>query len=145
MYIPPHRRGGQQPQPQPQPLVQNDGMATNLVQALTLWVGGGCPCNEMVILQRPSAKKYPNTFVVMWKGVNLAGFGVVEYVALDLHYAGDSIQQGKDLTALGGLWVKGQQGAHKPEQDGNLRGLLKARVPAQSPDPSTLEKFGIYY
>jgi hypothetical protein len=144
MYIPPHRRGIQQQQPPPQPQVRNDVMDNHLVQALTQWVNGDCACAQRVILQRPSAVTYPNTFVIMWKNVNLTGVGVVEYVALDLHYEGDSIQQGQNLRALGGLWVKGQQGAHKPEQDGNLRGLLKAKVPAQSPDPSTLEKWGAY-
>ena len=106
------------------------------------WVRLGCHAAEMVVLKRPSAQAYPNTFVLLWKGpVGLTG---AAYVCLDVHYEGDQIEAGKPLRALGGLWAKGIKGDLKPEQDHELRPLLRALVPDVSPDPTGLGNFGGY-
>jgi len=108
------------------------------------WVTAGCKADELIILQRPSAQSYPNTFVYMFKGVVL-GFKRFDYVALDVHYAGDAIEEGKERVALGGLWIKGEHGAMKPQQHGgNLLGKLNSITSDKAPDPTNLDKFGNY-
>lgn len=119
-------------------------MPSNAISAIVSWATSGCPCTSKTILQRPSAVSYPNTFVIMWFGVSLGTYGTVPYVALDVHYQGGSIQAGKPLQALGGMWVKGINGAMKPEQDSNIRSSLTAQVPATSPEPTGMKKFGSY-
>ncbi len=110
------------------------------------WAKGGCKAESVVVLQRPSAQSYPNTFVIMWKNVRL-GFRnkVYDHLCLDVHYQGDKIEKDKALVSLGGLWVKGITGAMKPQQHpGQLSAKLKAHVSSTAPDPDGMEKFGNY-
>jgi hypothetical protein len=96
-----------------------------------------------ILLQRPSAITYPNTFVMMWKSVVIGGH-TVSHVCLDLHYTGSSIKSGEPLQALGGMWAKGVYGALHPEQSLAMRDKLRAVAPLNSPDPDGMETFGSY-
>lgn len=107
------------------------------------WVKSGCLAASVEILQRPSAVAYPNTFVIMWKNPIIAGKPVA-HICLDVHYEGTAPEAGKALQALGGFWAKGIVGDLKPQQDLTLKPLLTAKVPAVSPDPTGLAKFGKY-
>lgn len=107
------------------------------------WVKNGCLAASMEILQRPSSVSYPNTFVIMWKNPIIAGTPVA-HICLDVHYDGTMVEAGKAIQALGGFWAKGIVGDLKPQQDLTLKPLLTAKVPATSPDPTSLAKFGKY-
>ena len=107
------------------------------------WVKNGCLAASMEILQRPSSVSYPNTFVIMWKNPTITGTPVA-HICLDVHYDGTALEAGKPLQALGGFWAKGIVGDLKPQQDLTLKSLLTAKVPAVSPDPTGLAKFGKY-
>ena len=112
---------------------------------LSQWIKSGCPAASVEILQRPSAVSYPNTFVIMWKNPIVAGAKApIAHICLDVHYDGAMIEAGKAIQALGGFWAQGINGALKPEQDLTLKPLLIAKVPATSPDPTSLAKFGNY-
>jgi hypothetical protein len=118
--------------------------SATVLNPLNKWITGGFTCDSKEILKRPSAITNPNTFVVMWKGVTLEGLEKVDYVALDVHYEGLTVEKDKALKALGGLWIKGIEGGLKPEQRPLMKPKLKAVVPAKSPDPTTLKTFGGY-
>ncbi len=112
---------------------------------LKAWITNGCMAASVEILQRPSAVSYPNTFVIMWKNPIVPNAkGPIAHICLDVHYEGGAIEAGKAIQALGGLWAQGINGAMKPEQDLTLKPLLIGKVPAVSPDPTTLAKFGGY-
>lgn len=112
---------------------------------LKQWIQSGCPCASVEILQRPSAVSYPNTFVIMWKNPIVSGAKTpIAHICLDVHYDGAKIEAGQALQALGGFWAKGIAGALKPEQDIAFKPLLTPVVPAVSPDPTNLAKFGGY-
>lgn len=112
---------------------------------LKQWIKNGCLANEKVVLQRPSAVSYPNTFVVMWKNPQVAGAKFqIQHICLDVHYEGDKIEGGKAIKALGGFWAKGIKGSLKPEQDLELKPLLLLQVDSVSPDPTGMDKFGEY-
>lgn len=112
---------------------------------LSQWIKSGCQAASVEILQRPSAVTYPNTFVIMWKNPVVSGAKApIAHICLDVHYEGTAIEAGKAIKALGGFWAQGIKGALKPEQDLTLKPLLVSKVPAVSPDPSLLAKFGAY-
>jgi hypothetical protein len=128
------------------------------VKRILQWIGGGCKAQETLLLQRPSAESYPNTFVLMWKKPVISLWKSFDYdkwrpphICLDVHYVGSSIKAGEEFKALGGMWAKGVTGALKPEQDFKLITLysdyydiLRGMVPDQSPDSEPLAKFGAY-
>jgi hypothetical protein len=128
------------------------------IKRIVQWIGGGCQAQETLLLQRPLAESYPNTFVVMWKKPVICLWKTFDYggwrpphICLGIHYKGSSIKAGEEFKALGGLWAKGVTGALKPEQDFKLNkaysefyDLLLGMVPDQSPDPEPLAKFGDY-
>ena len=107
------------------------------------WVNSGC-LGTVTILQRPSAEQYPNTFVLIWTGLNLAGG--IQQISLDVHYEGEKLEAGKPLKALGSLWVKGMDGALKPEQQASFaqKEKLLAQIGDISPDPKKYQRYGRY-
>lgn len=107
------------------------------------WVDDGCP-GTVTIMQRPSAKKYPNTFVLIWTNLNLPGG--IQQISLDVHYQGTQLQAGQPLQALGSLWVKGMNGPLKPEQQATQtqKEHLLAEIGNTSPDPSLYARYGNY-
>jgi hypothetical protein len=126
------------------PVPQLNIDSNTVLTPLNKWINGGFTCDSKTILKRPSAIANPNTFVVMWNGVTLEGLPKYDYIALDVHYEGNTLEKGKAIKALGGLWIKGVQGALKPEQRPLMKNKLRAAVPALSPDPMTLQTFGGY-
>ncbi|WP_439893472.1 hypothetical protein ACS7SF_26705 (plasmid) [Ralstonia sp. 25C] len=107
------------------------------------WVNNGCP-GAVTLLQRPSSEKYRNTFVLIWTDLNLAGG--IQQISLDVHYEGEKLEAGKPLKALGSLWVKGMDGALKPEQQASStqKQKLLAHIGDTSPDPKKYPRYGRY-
>lgn len=103
------------------------------------WATGGFACvkrNEVYRYQRT----YPNTFCLIWVDATVGGV-VRDWVCQDVHYTDAGAFQ-----ALGGFWMRGVDGAYKPEQDWrnhpspmrrNLYNNLRAQASAIAPDKRT--------
>ncbi len=130
------------------PSTKPKGISPTNSKALRDWAKDGFKSSEMIILRRPSAKTCPNTFVVLWKNPIVPGAKVpIPHICLDIHYAGDKIEAGKPIHALGGFWAKGIEGSLKPQQevlDTKFKEALLKIAPDVSPDPTGLDNFGEY-
>ena len=106
------------------------GQAT--MKAIDAWAREGLPYTDLVVLARPTAESDPNTYVYVFKGVNVNG--VTREVKVDVHYKGGSIAPGASRKAIGGLWMKGVPGAMKPQQHGGaLLRQLQLELPGNAP------------
>lgn len=103
------------------------------IKILENWAYNGVPCSRLVVLVRPTAVAYPNTYVFVFKNA-LRMDGILRDVFVDVHFRGQWVTPGAQRRALGGLWVPGLQGAMKPEQHGGLlRSALNAELPGAAP------------
>ncbi|GEM_PF-6774867 len=81
---------------------------------ITQWILNGCKASEMVILQRPSAKTCPNTFVVMWlKPVVEGVIPPLQYICLDVHYKGDEVEARTRNLGTGRIMGEGIRWGHE--------------------------------
>lgn len=97
------------------------------------WADSGAPYTRLSVLARPTAKKYPNTYVFIFESAMTVG-GAPRHVYVDVHYQGNSITPGASMVAIGGLWMPGIQGGMKPTQHGGeLLRQLKAELPSNAP------------
>lgn len=103
------------------------------------WAAGGFVCVKTNTVYRFQGA-YPNTFVLIWVGPTIGGV-VRDWVCQDVHYTNAGAFQ-----ALGGFWIRGVDGASKPEQhwrnshSAARRQLyldVRAQVPAIAPDKTT--------
>jgi len=114
------------------------------VSIIETWADHGLTYTGQTVLTRPSAETYPNTYVFIFKGAVTVD-GASKDVSIDVHYEGDKIEGGKARRAIGGLWMKGVEGAMKPEQHGGeILRVLKANLPASAPKPPCDGKYGAY-
>lgn len=131
-------------QQKPNKQAQKDPPMSAEDRALVMqWLGSKRTPDQ--VFQRPSAEAWPNTFIFMWKEEVLLGKYNVAYIALDVQYEGNTVEGGKALKALGGMWVKSNPrltGDLEPQQDTEVGDLVRGQIQKISPDPAGQAKLG---